>query len=282
MERKTEAPVALGVWDQPLASHGGAIQVPSVSPVSRGEALQSSPFAVDDQPFTIYLRCIMKTDQTMLSKHTLFGFSARHCGPQRADRAERPMRHGMPGGRSAGHGHHASGGMGRHGGGAGDGSGHGGRGGRMFEQGAIKLLALSLVAERPCYGYELIKHIEGLVGGDYSPSPGVVYPTLTYLVDMGWATVQDGEGGRKQYTITPAGLDQLAQQSTELASLKMRLQQGRERMAARRSPDIERAMDNLKAVLHQRLAEGQSSAALTRRIATAIDEAALAIRQLEA
>lgn len=152
----------------------------------------------------------------------------------------------------------------------------------MFEHGAIKLLALGLVAERPCYGYELIKHIEALVGGDYSPSPGVIYPTLTYLVDMGWASVQDGEGGRKQYTITPAGLAQLAQQGEELQGLKERLQLGRERMAARRAPDIERAMGNLKAVLHQRFADGNVSAELTRRIATVIDEAASTIQQLEA
>ncbi|WAC74044.1 PadR family transcriptional regulator [Roseateles sp. SL47] len=170
-------------------------------------------------------------------------------------------------------------GVGRHGGGPGDGSG---RGGRMFEHGAIKLLALGLVAERPCYGYELIKHIEALVGGDYSPSPGVIYPTLTYLVDMGWATIQDGEGGRKQYTITSAGLAQLAQQGEELQGLKERLQQGRERMVARRSPDIERAMGNLKAVLHQRFADGQVSPELTRRIAALIDDAASTIQQLEA
>jgi len=152
----------------------------------------------------------------------------------------------------------------------------------MFEHGAIKLLALALLAERPCYGYELIKHIEALVGGEYSPSPGVIYPTLTFLVDMGWATVQEGVGGRKQYTITPMGLAQLAQQDSELAALKERLQKGKERMAARRSPDIERAMGNLKAVLHQRFAHGDVSPELTRRVATIIDEAASAIQQLEA
>lgn len=163
----------------------------------------------------------------------------------------------------------------------GGGSGRGGRGARMFENGAIKLLALGLVAERPCYGYELIKHIEALVGGDYSPSPGVIYPTLNHLVDMGWATVQDGEGGRKQYTVTPQGLAQVANQGAELAGMKERLRQGKALMAARRSPDIERAMGNLKAVLQQRFADGRVSAELTRRIATVIDEAASAIQQLE-
>ena len=145
-------------------------------------------------------------------------FSPRHPWPRPAH-GGRPAserlhlsRRGGPevppdgGHRGSGHSGGERGGSGRHGGGHRHGR-------RVFEQGAIKLLALGLVAERPCYGYELIKHIEGLVGGDYSPSPGVIYPTLTYLVDMGWATVQDGEGGRKQYTVTPSGLAQLAQQS---------------------------------------------------------------------
>lgn len=218
----------------------------------------------------------------MFSKHFSLGFPGRRGGSMGADSGQGPTRHGMPGGRSGGRGHHAGGGgSGRHGGGPDDTSGRGGRGRRMFEHGALKLLALGLVAERPCYGYELIKHIEGLVGGDYSPSPGVIYPTLTYLVDMGWASVQDRDGGRKQYTATTAGLAQLAQQGEELLGLKERLQHGRERMAALRSPDIERAMGNLKTVLHQRFTNGSASAELTRRIATIIDEAASTIQQME-
>lgn len=151
----------------------------------------------------------------------------------------------------------------------------------MFEAGAIKLLALSLVAERPCYGYELIKFIEGLVGGDYSPSPGVIYPTLTYLVDMGWATVADGDAGRKQYTVTAEGLAQLERQRDELTALTERLRGVREGAGARRSPDIERAMGNLKAVLHMRFSPANASPDLARRVAALIDEAALAIQKLE-
>lgn len=174
--------------------------------------------------------------------------------------------------------------MKHHGGGRGgagrDGGGHG-RGHRMFEQGAIKLLALGLVAERPCYGYELIKHIEELVGGDYSPSPGVIYPTLTYLVDMGWATVAEVDAGRRQYTVTPAGLEQMARQRTDLEALTGRLQQVRAGAQARRSPDVERAMGNLKAVLHARLSSVGDDGERARQVAALIDEAALAIQRLQ-
>lgn len=151
----------------------------------------------------------------------------------------------------------------------------------MFEHGAIKLLALGLVAERPCYGYELIKHIEGLVGGEYSPSPGVVYPTLAYLVDMGWATVAEADAGRRQYTVTAAGLEQLERQRAELAALTGRLQAMRAGALSRRSPDVERAMGNLKAVLHARLSGVDDGGARARRVAVLIDEAALAIQRLE-
>ena len=213
-------------------------------------------------------------------------FSPRHPWPRPAH-GGRPAserlhlsRRGGPevppdgGHRGSGHSGGERGGSGRHGGGHRHGR-------RVFEQGAIKLLALGLVAERPCYGYELIKHIEGLVGGDYSPSPGVIYPTLSYLVDMGWATVAEGDAGRKQYTVTKAGLEQLERQRAELTALTDRLQEVRARASARRSPEVERAMGNLKAVLHMRLSDTGTADERVRRIAALIDEAALAIQKLE-
>lgn len=112
-------------------------------------------------------------------------------------------------------------GSGRHGGGrwGGDfddfGGGRGGRRrgggggdmfrlGRMLAQGDLKLLALSLIAEQPRHGYEIIKVIEEKTGGWYSPSPGVVYPTLTYLEEAGYVTAE-AEGAKKRYAITPEG-----------------------------------------------------------------------------
>ena len=110
---------------------------------------------------------------------------------------------------------------GLHGAGRGDGSeagwgggfGRGGRGrgggdmfrlGKMLAQGDLKLLALSLIAEQPRHGYEIIKLIEEKTGGWYSPSPGVVYPTLTYLEEAGYVTAE-ADGAKKRYTITPEG-----------------------------------------------------------------------------
>ncbi len=113
------------------------------------------------------------------------------------------------------HGHHDRHAMARHeeGGGFGGFGGRGGRGrgggdmfrlGRMLAQGDLKLLALSLIAQQPRHGYEIIKLIEEKTAGWYSPSPGVVYPTLTYLEEAGYVTAE-ADGAKKRYAITPEG-----------------------------------------------------------------------------
>jgi DNA-binding PadR family transcriptional regulator len=91
-------------------------------------------------------------------------------------------------------------GGGRHGMGGGDMM----RAGRMLAQGDLRLIALALIAEQPRYGYEIIKLLEDKTAGWYSPSPGIVYPTLTYLEEAGYVTVQ-AEGAKKLYTITDEG-----------------------------------------------------------------------------
>src|SRR5262249_2329169 len=92
----------------------------------------------------------------------------------------------------------------RHGGfGWGDRHGMGGgdmiRAGRMLATGDLRLLALALIAEQPRHGYEIIKVLEDKTAGWYAPSPGIVYPTLTYLEEAGYVTAQS-EGAKKRYT----------------------------------------------------------------------------------
>src|ERR1700743_3083513 len=73
---------------------------------------------------------------------------------------------------------------------------------RLFDQGDLRFVILYLIAERPRHGYEIIKAIEEGTGGSYAPSPGVVYPTLTMLEEMGLASVESAEGNKKLYTVT--------------------------------------------------------------------------------
>ena len=101
----------------------------------------------------------------------------------------------------------------RHGGGGPFWGGRGERGfgdddgltrGRKFTGDDLQLMLLALIAEAPRHGYELIKALEARSNGFYAPSPGMVYPALTYLEELGYVTVQQ-EGNRKRYEIAEAG-----------------------------------------------------------------------------
>src|ERR1700710_2214758 len=93
--------------------------------------------------------------------------------------------------------------------------GFGGRGddgmprGRKFTSDDLQLLLLALLAEAPRHGYELIKALEVRSNGFYSPSPGMVYPALTYLEELGYATVE-AQGNRKRYALSETGREYLA------------------------------------------------------------------------
>ena len=98
------------------------------------------------------------------------------------------------------------------------------RGGRMFEQGDLKLVILRLLDEKPRHGYEIIKELEERSGGRYAPSPGTVYPTLTMLEEMGCASSVE-EGGRKVYAITEEGRKHLGENQTTVDDVFERLQE---------------------------------------------------------
>lgn len=97
------------------------------------------------------------------------------------------------------------------------------RGGRMFEQGDLKYVILSLLDEKPRHGYEIIKELEERFGGTYSPSPGTVYPTLTMLEDLGYARATPEEGGRRIYEITPEGKAYLEQNKSTVDDIFERI-----------------------------------------------------------
>ena len=127
------------------------------------------------------------------------------------------------------------------------GHGRGGRGGRrrMFESGELRLVLLKLIADQPRHGYDLIRAIEELTHGSYAPSPGVVYPTLTMLQDMGLIQEAAADGPRKAFAITPEGEAHLAERAEEVEALFERLTgagEGKRRAGGR---PIQRAVGNL-------------------------------------
>ena len=81
---------------------------------------------------------------------------------------------------------------------------------RILGHGDLRFVILALLAEKPSHGYELIKEIGDKSKGQYTPSAGVIYPTLTFLQEGGFATVTS-EDNKNLYTITDAGTIMLAE-----------------------------------------------------------------------
>ncbi|MDD2877465.1 MAG: PadR family transcriptional regulator [Acidiphilium sp.] len=147
---------------------------------------------------------------------------------------------------------------------------------RLLEHGDLRLLVLHLIGEKPRHGYEIIKAIEDLAGGAYAPSPGVVYPTLSMLEDLGQVSGET-EGSRKSFTITEAGRVELAANRAEVEVILARIAAAQ---AHEPALPVVRAMENLKTALRLKLATGIAAPEVARRIADAIDQAARTIEDL--
>ena len=160
-----------------------------------------------------------------------------------------------------------------------DGGRGGGRGRRMFDGGELRLVLLKLIEEQPRHGYDLIREIEERSGGAYAPSPGVIYPTLTMLDDMGLVESK-AEGARKAFAITEAGSAELKEKADEVAALFQRLAELGEHLARTSGGPIRRAMGNLRAVLQERLGGSEVDPETLHEVAAILDEAARKIERL--
>lgn len=158
--------------------------------------------------------------------------------------------------------------------------------GRRLSSADLQLILLALLAERPAHGYELIKTLEERSGGFYSPSPGVIYPALTYLDDVGHAQAEQ-DGTRKLYRITPAGEAHLAANRATadailetLSRIGGRMDQVREAFAGvgdadgGASDEVHRARHALRHALFRKRGCDPAEA---RRIARILDRAAAEI-----
>ena len=156
----------------------------------------------------------------------------------------------------------------------------GGRRRRVFDSSELRLVLLKLIADQPRHGYDLIRAIEELTGGAYVPSPGVVYPTLTLLQEMGHIEEAASEGARRAFAITADGTAHLAAKKAEVEELFARLAQ---LGSARERPDggrVRRAMQNLKTVLRGRFERDDLKPETLHAVAAILDEAAQKIERL--
>jgi DNA-binding PadR family transcriptional regulator len=190
------------------------------------------------------------------------------------------------------------------------GGGFGGRGrggnafriGRMLADGDLRLIVLALLDEAPRHGYEVIKALEEKSSGFYSPSPGVVYPTLTFLEEAGYATAAT-DGNKKVYSITDAGRAHLAENREVVDTVLGGIEKIGRKLARAREwfdwsderphekrraesadrdipnviPEVNEARRELKAAIAGKL---EASAEVQRRVAAILSEAAAAIRDL--
>ena len=150
---------------------------------------------------------------------------------------------------------------------------------RLFDNGELRLVILALVAEKPSHGYEIIKAIEERLSGGYAPSPGVVYPTLTLLEEEGYATVSNTEGSKKLYTVTEQGQEFLKTNQAIIKAIFGRMEQAGKAFGRGRSPQIMRALMNLKFALKMRAGQGSLSPEQISKITEALDAAARTISE---
>ena len=152
---------------------------------------------------------------------------------------------------------------------------------RVFDSGELRLVLLKLIADEPRHGYDLIRAIEEMTHGAYAPSPGVVYPTLTLLEDMGFIAEAQSGGTRKAYAATPEGQAHLEEKREEVEALMERLSGlGDDRRKAG-GPPIKRAVGNLLAALWHRVTRDDVDEQAIHDIAAILDEAAQKIERLK-
>ncbi|XTZ38972.1 PadR family transcriptional regulator [Salmonella enterica] len=156
-----------------------------------------------------------------------------------------------------------------------------GRRQRFFGHGELKLLILHLLANNASHGYELIKEIETLTQGNYSPSPGVIYPTLDFLRDQQLITVSSEESGRKSFALTPQGEQWLEENQQQMEHIQAHIRVRNVGHQLRKNPQMKRALENFKAVLDLRVNQQEVSATQLKQIIGIIDRAALEISQLD-
>lgn len=163
-----------------------------------------------------------------------------------------------------------------------DGQGQGRRNrGRVFNHGDLRLITLMLIDEKSRHGYDIIRSIEESVGGQYVPSPGVIYPTLTMLEEMGHIAAVPSDDGKKLYTSTEAGKEFLKSESDEVQALRTKLQRLKAEGSAAPAPEIIRAMHNLRLAIQLRVAHKALNTQQARTISEALDSLAVTIERMD-
>jgi DNA-binding PadR family transcriptional regulator len=152
---------------------------------------------------------------------------------------------------------------------------------RMFESGELRLVLLRLIADEPRHGYDCIRAIEEMTGGEYAPSPGIVYPTLTMLEEMGLIEEQKSKDSKKVFAATDEGRDHLKENADQVDALIERLRDMRPDERTNAGPAIGRAVKNLMTAMTHRISSEGFDEQLFHEIAAILDEAAQRIERIK-
>ncbi|MCF8482883.1 MAG: PadR family transcriptional regulator [Rhodospirillum sp.] len=150
----------------------------------------------------------------------------------------------------------------------------------MMDAEELRLVLLSLLADQPRHGYDLIRGIEDLTGGAYAPSPGVVYPALSLLADMSLVEEAESGGPRKVFVITQAGTADLTEKADQVEAVLARLKALANDEARVDVTPVRRAMENLRTVLKTRLIREDSDKDMVHDIAARLDALAQDVERL--
>jgi DNA-binding PadR family transcriptional regulator len=154
------------------------------------------------------------------------------------------------------------------------------RHGRPLGQGDLRYLILHLLAEQPRHGYDLIKAVEELSGGLYAPSPGVVYPTLTLLEELGFIYMAEPETPKKLYSLTPEGQEALRPHEQDVQHMLARLTRLGQTPGDSADPEVIRASQNVSRALFLRPGRKTWTTEQATRVAEILDRAAAEIEQI--
>jgi len=150
---------------------------------------------------------------------------------------------------------------------------------RLFDAGEIRLVILRLLSSEPSYGYQLIKTMEERLGGGYTPSAGVVYPTLTMLEEEGLIAATQTEG-KKVYSVTEEGLKYLEANKERVGQLFERLEETGRGFKRGRAPELMKAFMDLRGAVMSKMWRRNATPEQIKRIAEAIHKAAEEIDKL--
>jgi DNA-binding PadR family transcriptional regulator len=153
----------------------------------------------------------------------------------------------------------------------------------VFSHGSLRLYLLSLLAERPMHGYELIQALSDRFGGTYSPSAGTIYPRLAKLEEEGLVT-KAADGRKTVYQITDAGRAELAERDGDLSSIEEEVTDSVRRLADEVRAGVNRAMKSLRADLASAAREATQEAKRSGNVTDATDPRAdtrFALREAE-